>query len=191
MNKIALHDDFLDALSIDGVAYLDNVLPHLYPLLKRESGLLDYQKSMVAAGNYPAIRGDHIRWIDKGCTQGMVFLGAIDDFIDQINRALYLGIREHEAHYACYPEGFGYDWHTDNPKGKDARVLSLVYYLNDDYIDAHGGALEVVDLHQNHQIITPKAMRLAVFFSHLKHKVHTAHAPRFSIATWLRRDGVI
>jgi hypothetical protein len=44
---------------------------------------------------------------------------------------------------AVYPPGSsGYSYHVDNPD-KDGRVLTAVYYLNDDWVEADGGALRL------------------------------------------------
>ena len=87
--------------------------------------------------------------------------------------------------------GFGYQWHSDNPAGRDERVISAVLYLNDDWSDSDGGALEIVDKHGIHQNVMPVANRLVIFDSDIQHQVQIAHRQRYSIATWMRRDGLV
>lgn len=180
----------LDRLVTVGFVVLDGVFSTSALLaLQTESGFISYRDAMVSEGILVKdIRGDRIRWITDHFIAGFYYLQSINTLAQYFNRALYAGIRHSEAHYACYPPGFGYQWHTDNPKGRDERVLSAVFYLNDAWTDADGGALAIIDNQGNEQLILPKANRLVVFDSDLRHQVEIAHRQRYSIATWLRRD---
>ncbi|MBR5494796.1 MAG: 2OG-Fe(II) oxygenase, partial [Psychrobacter sp.] len=137
------------------------------------------------------IRGDRIRWITENFFAGFYYLQSINALAALFNRSLFAGIRHSEAHYACYPVGFGYQWHSDNPAGRDERVISAVLYLNDDWSNSDGGALEIVDKHGIHHNVMPVANRLVIFDSDLQHQVQIAHRQRYSIATWMRRDGLV
>lgn len=184
-------DNALDALADTGVFAVDGVLGQSVLPLQQESGAICMRQAMISAGEYSAIRGDHIHWLDDDTPMGLAFLDCLQDLMTHLNQTLYLGINQMESHYARYGQGFGYEWHTDNPKGKDNRVLSLVYYLNDNWQAKDGGALEVINLHGDNTVILPKADRLALFLSKLRHKVHIAHRPRTSIATWFRKGSPI
>lgn len=180
----------LDRLVTVGFMVLDGLFsPSALLALQTESGFISYRDARVSEGILVKdIRGDRIRWISDQFIAGFYYLQSINTLAHYFNRALYAGIRHSEAHYACYPPGFGYQWHTDNPKGRDERVLSAVYYLNDAWMDADGGALAIIDNLGHEQHILPKANRLVVFDSDLRHQVEIAHRQRYSIATWLRRD---
>lgn len=157
--------------------------------LQQESGFIDYKEATLTHGErLTAIRGDSIRWIDESCPTGMQYLQAIEDLGRFFNQTLFAGIRHCEAHYARYPVGFGYQWHTDNPQGRGERVISAVFYLNDDWGEDDGGAIALIDKQGNEQKLLPKANRLVVFDSNLRHQVEITNRERFSIATWLRRD---
>lgn len=173
-----------------GFFVLDNVLAlQDFLCLQQESGFLTYKEAALTGGmRYEAIRGDRIRWIDGQCVAGQKYLIALQGLAHFLNRLYYLGIKECEAHYACYPKGFGYLWHTDNPKGRDERVLSAVYYLNDEWAACDGGAIEVIDKTGTSQTLLPCANRLVVFDSNLSHQVQTTQRVRYSIAAWLRRQ---
>ncbi|WP_201617405.1 2OG-Fe(II) oxygenase [Psychrobacter immobilis] len=160
--------------------------------LQAESGFIDYRDAELTAGiRVSNIRGDRIRWITENFFAGYYYLQSINALAALFNRSLFAGIRHSEAHYACYPVGFGYQWHSDNPTGRDERVISAVFYLNDDWSDSDGGALEVVDKHGIHHNVMPVANRLIIFDSDLQHQVQIAHRQRYSIATWMRRDGLV
>ncbi|MGR3900125.1 2OG-Fe(II) oxygenase [Psychrobacter sp. 1176_08] len=188
-----LTDTQLDAFVTDGWLIIDNVFEKTALLaLQAESGFIDYRDAALTDGiRISDIRGDRIRWITENFFAGYYYLQSINALASLFNRSLFAGIRHSEAHYACYPIGFGYQWHSDNPAGRDERVISAVFYLNDDWEPTDGGALEVVDKHGVHHEVMPVANRLIIFDSDLRHQVQTAHRQRYSIATWMRRDGLV
>ena len=183
----------LDQLVNDGWIIIDDVFEIKALLaLQAESGFIDYREAQLTAGvRISKIRGDKIRWITKDFFAGFYYLQSINELASVLNRTLFAGIRHSEAHYACYPVGFGYQWHSDNPANRDERVISAVFYLNDEWTQSDGGALEVVDKHGIHHNVMPVANRLVIFDSDLQHQVQIAHRQRYSIATWMRRDGLI
>lgn len=183
-------DTGLDALATNGFWQIDDCFaaPALHAL-QTESGFIDYRLANLTAGRHAReIRGDRIRWLDDTCPYGMAYLRAIEHLASWFNATLYTGIQRCEAHYACYPAGFGYQWHTDNPHGRDERVLSAVFYLNDDWGAADGGELVLLDAHDTVQTCQPRANRLLIFNSDLRHQVNITQRTRYSIATWMRRD---
>lgn len=185
-----INDEVLDIFVHDGFIVIDDVYSQTALLaLQAESGFIDYRDAKLAEGvRKTDIRGDRIRWITKDFFAGYYYLQSINELAHLFNRTLFAGIRHSEAHYACYPPGFGYKWHSDNPVGRDERVVSAVFYLNDEWEDADGGQLSIIDSHnQPHQLL-PKANRLVIFDSNLQHQVEIAHRQRYSIATWLRSD---
>ncbi len=188
-----LTDMQLDKLAFEGWIVIDNVFNEKALLaLQAESGFIDYRDAELTAGvRLSHIRGDKIRWINKDFFAGFYYLQSINELASVLNRTLYTGLRHSEAHYACYPIGFGYQWHSDNPVGRDERVMSAVFYLNDDWQATDGGAVEIVDNHGVHHEVMPLANRLIIFNSDLQHQVQIAHRQRYSIATWMRRDGLV
>lgn len=186
----ALIDAKLDDFIATGTMVLDDVFAmDDLTALQNESGFIEYRQAHLTHGEREsAIRGDSIRWIDESCPVGSAYLGAIDELGRYFNATLYTGIRSSEAHYACYPSGFGYKWHSDNPKGRDERVISAVFYLNDNWTAGNGGAITVVDKTGETIQLLPQLNRLVVFDSNLLHQVEITNRTRFSIATWLRRD---
>lgn len=188
-----LTDTQLDTFVSDGWIVIDDVFESKALLaLQMESGFIDYRDAELTAGvRISDIRGDKIRWITENFFAGYYYLQSINALATLFNRSLFAGIRHSEAHYACYPIGFGYQWHSDNPAGRDERVISAVFYLNDDWTPEDGGALEIVDKQGIHHNVMPVANRLVIFDSDLRHQVQIAHRQRYSIATWMRRDGLV
>ncbi len=191
--KDKLTDKQLDTFVTDGWLTIDNVFNKTALLaLQAESGFIDYRDAALTAGiRISDIRGDRIRWITENFFAGYYYLQSINALAALFNRSLFAGIRHSEAHYACYPAGFGYQWHSDNPAGRDERVISAVFYLNDEWTASDGGALEIIDKHGSHHSVMPVANRLVIFDSDLQHQVQIAHRQRYSIATWMRRDGLV
>lgn len=185
-----LIDNQLDEFIDKGVMILDNVFnQHCLTALQSESGFIDYKAATLTHGErLTNIRGDNIRWIDDTCPVGMQYLSAIESLGQYFNQTLYTGIKRAEAHYAHYPASFGYQWHSDNPAGRDERVISAVYYLNDDWTANDGGQISVYDKQDNLHQLLPQLNRLVIFDSNLRHQVEITHRTRYSIATWLRRD---
>lgn len=137
---------------------------------------------------HPDIRGDSTLWLhDPRCADAARdFLATLDGLRGELNRSLYLGSQEVEAHYASYPAGSAYARHRDRFSDSDARVLSWVTYLNDSWRDADGGALR---LHFESRVIDvlPQAGTSVCFRSEIEHEVLPATRERLSIAAWFRR----
>src|SRR5690606_25783662 len=112
----------------------------------------------------------------------------LQQFSQILNRAFYLGIKDVEAHFACYNAGEFYALHRDNPQGKNGRMISAVYYLHDDWQDNWGGELHLQDKNDQWHIIQPKPNRIAIFQSDLLHEVLLSKQQRLSITAWLRSD---
>lgn len=188
-----LNDEALERFIADGFIVLDEVFSATALLaLQTESGFIDYRDAKLTEGlRKSEIRGDRIRWITNRFYAGYYYLQSINELAQLFNRTLFAGIRHSEAHYACYPPGFGYQWHSDNPVGRDERVISAVFYLNDEWEEKEGGQLSIIDTHERRHQLLPKANRLVIFDSNLRHQVEIAHRQRYSIATWLRRDDAL
>ncbi len=136
------------------------------------------------------IRGDRTLWLDdpRCGPAARAHLHALDALRIALNRALYLGLQSQEAHFALYPPGAGYARHRDRFRDSDARVVSLVSYLNPAWDEADGGQLRVY-LRDGPADIAPLAGTTVCFLSELEHEVLPARRERLSIAAWLRRDG--
>lgn len=138
----------------------------------------------------PAVRGDHTRWLDPGDAVDARALQPLDALRGLLNRALFLGLRRVEAHYALYPPGAAYARHRDRFRDDDARVVSAVVYLNAGWREADGGALRIHRPDGGPAVdVAPLGGRLVVFRSDtIEHEVLPARRERRSIAAWLRRD---
>lgn len=144
------------------------------------------------------IRGDATLWLDDAhCgNAARAYLDTLEMLRSQLDRRLFLGLAEVEAHYAAYPPDAGYARHRDRFHDSDTRVLSLVSYLNEDWEERDGGALRLYpadgvldgDAPGGGAIeIAPVGGTSVCFLSELEHEVLPARRERLSIAAWMRR----
>lgn len=144
------------------------------------------------------IRGDATLWLDDAhCgNAARVYLDTLETLRSALDRRLFLGLAEVEAHYAAYPPDAGYARHRDRFHDSDARVLSLVSYLNEDWGERDEGALRLYlgddvpdgDAPGGGAIeIAPVGGTSVCFLSELEHEVLPARRERLSIAAWMRR----
>ena len=141
------------------------------------------------------IRGDHIQWLDpfhppEAC---LPFFDRLHNMARYFNQNLYMGIRDMELHFAVYPEGTFYKRHLDVFQHTTARKLSVICYLNFDWVAEDGGQLRLYftqdDGTERHVDILPLAGRLVCFNSQsLEHEVLPARRRRYSITGWLKDE---
>ncbi len=138
------------------------------------------------------IRADATRWLDdpRCGAPAREFLARLDVVRTMLNRSLFIGLVECEAHYAAYPAGGVYARHRDRFRDRDTRVVSWVTYLNTDWGMDDGGALR---LYRNDENIGAGSIDVRpvggsiCFLSELEHEVLPAMRERLSIAAWFRR----
>ena len=136
------------------------------------------------------LRGDSTHWFqaDTLSTPQQVFTDRLDALRMALNRELMLGLVECESHYAVYPPGAGYTRHLDRLRDSDARVVSAVFYLNEAWRVADGGALRLYLANGSSHDIFPHAGTLVLFLSaQFEHEVLPATRERLSIACWMRQ----
>ncbi|MEX1057073.1 MAG: 2OG-Fe(II) oxygenase [Natronospirillum sp.] len=136
------------------------------------------------------VRQDQIRWLQAECATERSFLTCMEALRLAVNRALFMGLFDYEAHFAVYPPGAFYKKHVDAFQGHTNRRLSTVLYLNFDWQPSDGGELRCYDPVDDQRILfdlTPQAGTLLVFESdRFWHEVLPAQRHRFSIAGWFR-----
>jgi SM-20-related protein len=138
------------------------------------------------------IRSDTTCWLDdpRCGDPARMFLAGMDAIRIALNRSLFLGLAEYEAHYAAYPPGGGYARHRDRFRDSDARVVSWVTYLNADWGRDDGGALRL-HMHDNDardNVVDQSPFGGSIcFLSELEHEVLPARRERLSIAGWFRK----
>ncbi len=189
-----LYEKITNALVKDGFIIIENslnaALAHELLLLAKESA--DFKTAGVSTASTIDMnrRRDKISWIDADNTATQEFLSFAQGLQEYLNRHLYLGLSYYEAHFACYEKGDFYEKHLDAFKNSKNRVVTTVYYLNEEWDKESGGALIIYDKDDKKiQSVVPNANTLVVFMSEdFPHEVAEANATRYSIAGWFRVD---
>jgi SM-20-related protein len=145
------------------------------------------------ATHHADIRSDRTSWLGD-TPMDPVERAAVDGvnaLRQRMNETLFLGARSSELHFAHYPPGAFYKTHRDRFADESARVISLVFYLNDAWPNDAGGELVIYDdamttLHR----VSPRAGTMVAFRSEMfPHEVLPASRDRFSLTGWLRSRG--
>jgi SM-20-related protein len=195
-----------DHLAADGYVIMDDLLGHegAQAIRAELQQLLDdgaFRAARVGHGaqvqQAAGIRSDRICWFNTGrdgdtdSDDGVVpgpavrrYLEALDVLRVGIARACFLSLGHVELHAACYEPGTRYAPHVDTFRDDRRRVISVCYYLNDDWQPEHGGCLR---LHTNPpRDVEPRADRLVIFQSGtMLHEVLPVHHRRFSTTGWM------
>lgn len=133
------------------------------------------------------VRGDFTYWLDrKRDVQLQNYWDVLDETILIFNRYCYLSLSGYEFHLAHYPSGGHYDKHLDQFENRNNRMISMIIYLNDDWIDGDGGELEIFEKNGTSFLVQPIGARCVMFKSAVvPHAVLKAHKSRFSLTGWL------
>jgi SM-20-related protein len=134
------------------------------------------------------IRGDSLCWLDASMRAGGPYLRWMDTLRLSLNRSLFLGLSEFEAHYAHFPVGRFYRAHLDRYGDSNARVLSSVFYCNSDWPADAGGEFVIYDQHDRACVtLAPTGGTLVLFLSAgTRHEARPSTRPRWSVAGWFR-----
>ncbi|OBY73553.1 2OG-Fe(II) oxygenase [Acinetobacter gyllenbergii] len=187
-------DQVLNDLNEFGFALIDQVYSDEYvQALAHECSahLAEFRAAGIQNGVVSHIRSDHILWIDGQLPIAQQHIQTLEHLSQALNQAFYLGIKEVEAHFACYNAGEFYALHRDNPQQKNDRMISTVFYLHENWQENWGGQLRLQDKKDQWHIIQPQPNRLAIFQSDVLHEVLLSKQQRLSITAWLRSGGSI
>ncbi|MDC4473081.1 2OG-Fe(II) oxygenase [Acinetobacter baumannii] len=187
-------DQILDDLNTHGFAIVNQAYSAEYhtQVAKECSHHFDeFREAGIQNGVVSTIRSDHILWINESLPVAEQHVETLTSFCQHLNQAFFLGIKEVEAHFACYNPGEFYALHRDNPQQKNDRIMSTVYYLHPQWQDDWGGQLRLQDKNDIWHIITPEPNRLVIFQSNLLHEVLVSKQQRLSITAWLRSGNSI
>lgn len=174
--------------------------PALVRSLCREAQLRDSRGEFASAAvgrrhahhHNGLVRRDRTCWLDGSTLAQCRLLEALDSLRETVNRELFLGLFDYEAHFAIYGQGAFYRRHLDAFSGNNSRVLSTVVYLNPLWSPGDGGALRLwpePDATRPVLDVAPCSGTLVCFLSErIPHEVLAARRERFSIAGWYRRN---
>ncbi len=205
--KWAIMPDFLDKKLVKEMA---QELTLLY-----EKG--DFRRAGIGKGTdwqvQGEIRGDDVLWFDNVNLTALqqLYFDKINDLKTALNRVFYLGLKDlkttFECHFAVYQPDKFYKKHLDQFKKTNfqtnnstqnlSRVISCVFYLNENWTQEDGGQLRIY--HQENEQeneaqnelftdVIPCAGTLVCLYSEdIWHEVLPTKRPRQSITGWLKR----
>ncbi len=138
------------------------------------------------------VRSDETYWLDSLALNSsqQTLWNKLELLKQELNQGFYLGLWDFEAHYSYYPIGGLYQAHLDRFSKDDARTISMVLYLNDEWALSNGGELRI---HQKDPSLPPMDVvptggKLVCFFSaEILHEVLPAKKPRMGFAGWWKR----
>ena len=135
------------------------------------------------------VRKNEICWITGDSNAGKEWLQWTSDMQVFLNRRLLLGLFSFESHFSHYAVGDFYKRHVDAHKGDANRVLSIVVYLNPDWLPDSAGELVLYkdESDQKGVKITPEFGTVVVFLSEeFPHEALVTNRDRYAIAGWFR-----
>jgi SM-20-related protein len=189
-----LYEKITDALVNDGFIIIEDALnaalAHKLFLLAKDNTNFKTAGLSTASTVDTNRRRDKIAWIDANSDATKEYLDFAQGLQEYLNRHLYLGLSYYEAHFARYEKDDFYEKHLDAFKNSKNRVVTTVYYLNEEWEQENGGTLVIYDKDsQEIKRVVPNANTLVVFMSEeFPHEVLPAKKERYSIAGWFRVD---
>jgi SM-20-related protein len=189
----------VDELGKFGYSVCKNMIPPnvitmlIHELEKREqSG--DIKTALVGRGESRKTDGAQrdvlSSWLGKESEGEQYFLAFAEKIRLSINRNLLLGLFEFESQFLHYPIGGFYKRHIDALKGNRNRIVSMVAYLNQNWIPEDGGTLAIWNDEQsiNPMIeVLPSAGTVVLMLSEdIPHEARSALRERRAIAGWFR-----
>ena len=184
LNGFQIIDNFLTA---EQTLRLSEYVEQLYQSNALKKAGIGKQETFEVNNN---LRGDFIQWINEEhyTPDVSAFLEKLEQLKLELNRNFYLGIKDFESHFTRYPEGTRYVAHSDRHSKGSARVVSFVFYLNENWKTEDGGVLRVYESDDVYTDIEPRFGRLAIFLSDKIHEVLTTNRTRRSITGWLLNE---
>ncbi|MEP1448820.1 MAG: 2OG-Fe(II) oxygenase [Paraglaciecola sp.] len=195
-----LIDEIADALQQCGYIQLQEFLPQwLATQLLQEAKLLSSSAFKPAGIGRKddlqlntQIRSDSTLWLDGKDNKSEAqthYLHSMEQLRLGLNRRLFMGLFDFECHFSHYGEGDFYQRHIDAFKGRSNRILSTVFYLNNNWQTNAGGELVMYADEQDVPllVVKPQFNSCIIFLSDVfPHEVLRSNTDRYSIAGWYR-----
>lgn len=139
------------------------------------------------------VRGDRIHWLSSQHDLEHAYLSKMSDLREGLNRELFMGLFDYEAHLAHYQPGAYYKKHLDAFKGRSNRILTTVLYLNPEWQRSDGGELVIYgERGEVLEEILPTLGTMVIFLSdRFVHEVKVGRRDRYSVSGWFRLNASI
>ena len=140
------------------------------------------------------VRKDEVSWIEGTTKPGVAWLKWAASLQGYLNKRLFLGLFSFESQFARYRKGDFYRKHQDAFAGDAGRKLSIVIYLNKNWLIENSGELIIYtnDVPVREIKVAPEFGTLVAFLSEdVIHEVLPSNCDRHSIAGWFRINNPI
>ena len=137
-------------------------------------------------------------WIDSG---GLTLIqkeywDTIEKLRLSLNKELFLGLKNFEAHFALYLPGTFYKKHLDRFAKVKHRTISCVLYLKQGWEEKFGSQLRIYESDEEGKEkftdIIPEGGTFVCFRSDtIYHEVLPGEKERFSLTGWLKKEQVM
>lgn len=143
------------------------------------------------------VRSDYVLWLSDEVTSPRLdgYLARVEALRKELNRRLYLGLFDFEAHLTVYPAGAFYKKHLDRFRAVAYRTVSVILYLNREWREEEGGTLRIYLDESGDEAgpsvdVVPRGGTLVAFLSErFHHEVLPATRERLSVTGWLKVRG--
>jgi SM-20-related protein len=138
----------------------------------------------------PSLRGDEVLWVgsDTGHSAREAMLREFGRLGPELNRRLFMGLVDYEAHLAVSPAGKGYRRHRDHFLGSETRAITTTLYLNEGWETEDGGEIRLFIPDADPVEILPSGGKLVAFLSQdFEHEILPPRRERWSWTGWFRR----
>ena len=138
------------------------------------------------------IRSDKIHWLSEDDPELSIqyWLNEVRDLTTALNENLFLSLSAYDCHFACYDPGDFYQKHRDRFRNNPERILSVILFLNKDWLAKDAGELIIFDNENPERIaaeIKPENGSMVIFRSDkIFHEVRTTKRRRLSLTGWLK-----
>lgn len=205
LSSLEPHAKILLELESQGCSVVDNFLANDIIQALRNDLLTQWQEGKfnpagIGKGSQriinQTIRSDNVCWLEPQSTTPAqtIYWHSIEQLRLSLNRQLFLGLVEFEAHQSVYPAGSFYCRHLDQFYGVGLREVTVILYLNDNWQPHEGGELLLytdMTTQKPLKTIYPRAGQLVVFMSaDFPHEVLPANRQRLSITGWFKKRDI-
>jgi len=134
-----------------------------------------------------SIRGDNIFWLGPAIKEPAIqdFFQKMEDLKSDLNRNFFLSLSGYEFHFAHYPPGSFYKRHSDQFAGRNNRLITVIFYFNNNWQQGDGGELKIF-LDKEEKLLAPLGNRMLIFRPEkIEHEVLATHTDRYSLTGWM------
>lgn len=140
------------------------------------------------------VRSDKIHWLGDEDPELSIqyWLKEMKDLTIALNENFFLSLSAYDCHFACYDPGDFYHKHRDRFRDKPERILSVILFLNQDWLTSDAGELLIFHSDYPDRVVAeikPEKGSMVIFQSDkIYHAVRETKRRRLSLTGWLKSN---